>query len=238
MVAAAGGLLWVFGGKSYTDCSPDSHCSQVHSWDPVRGLWTAAPDMPAQHAAGAAVAVDHRIFLLGGGEGGLPATARVDVFDTRSMTWSRGPDLPAPRAFFAAVADGPILYVLGGIEGAGKAVDTAFALDTGTGTWRTLALLPAARIDPVGGVCGDGIYLMGADLATRSLSTQTWRYDPRLDLWDAARTPAPMEREAAAKGAVAFDGRIHLAGGFDLGTRGAPAGVATFTCGVLPAPPS
>src|SRR5699024_7408110 len=97
---------------------------------------------PVQETA--AVALDGKIYVLGGFNAGIAIVADVRVFDVTSCTWSAGPPLPRPvHHANAAVVDGTI-YVLGAMAEGFTAIPDVWAWNPATdATWLPRASMPA-----------------------------------------------------------------------------------------------
>lgn len=92
--------------------------ASVERYDPSTNTWMERAPMPRpRQQAGAALAADGRIYVVGGTYSymsPLPVDD-VDIYDPRTDRWSRGPSLRHPRRSHAVVAtaDGRI-YAIGG----------------------------------------------------------------------------------------------------------------------------
>lgn len=175
--------------------------------------WATAPAMiggPTQETA--VVALDGKVYVLGGFDASFSVIASVQVFDTASCSWSQGPALPAAMHHAnAAVHDGAI-YVLGSLRGisfdpSGEVYAWRPGVDAG---WSPRAPLPAGteRGAAVAGAIGDAIYVAGG-LRGGAVTTVSI-YDTAGDAWTTG--PAlPVARDHAC-GAV-LDGALYVAGG-------------------------
>lgn len=74
-VAVLGSHLHAFGGEELETEGPDGVIAQAWRYSPATDRWEALPDMPTPRHGLAAVAIDNRILLIGGGA--LPATGRT-----------------------------------------------------------------------------------------------------------------------------------------------------------------
>ncbi|WP_295514355.1 kelch repeat-containing protein [uncultured Pseudomonas sp.] len=73
--AVAGGQLYAFGGERLEAKGPEGVIAHSWRYDPALDHWEALPHLPTPRHGLAAVALDDRILLIGGGA--LPATGRT-----------------------------------------------------------------------------------------------------------------------------------------------------------------
>lgn len=128
--------------------------------DPVPPpTWVAAAPLPNARNHVAAVALDGKIYVIGGQhsqEAAQDAQAQVDCYDPATDTWTRVADLPAPRSHVNSstfVMDGKII-VLGGENGYNLPQSTIYSYDPALNTWSLIGLLPANRSTSVAGAIG------------------------------------------------------------------------------------
>ena len=156
MAATLDGVLYVAGGNDGRRPS-----DQVARLDGDR--WRRLAPLPQGRQAGGLVALDGRLYLVGGVvEGGLASDTQV--YDRTADRWAPAPGLPTPREHLGAAAARGRVYVVGGRTGGigsnlgaaggqvaavgGEAAATfpeAEALDTRSGRWRSLPPLPTPR---------------------------------------------------------------------------------------------
>jgi N-acetylneuraminic acid mutarotase len=166
--------------------------------------------MPAPRRAHAAVALDGKLYVVGGVVEGQTLRAPTWAYDPATGEWHRDlADIPTYREHLAAVvADGAILAIGG--RGT-QSVDAVERYDPATNTWTGLAPIPAARGGLAAAVVGDQVHVFGGegvdppkifrDHDVLDLATGTWT------------TGLPMERGRHGLGIGAIDGRIYLVGG-------------------------
>jgi Kelch motif/Galactose oxidase, central domain len=138
MAASLDGVLYIAGGNDGDDPS-----AQVARLDGDR--WRTLAPLPQGRSAGGLVALDGRLYLVGGVvEGGLAGDTQV--YDPAADRWSPAPGLPTPREHLGAAAAGGRVYVVGGrVGGLGGNLAAAEALDPASGRWSAVAELPTAR---------------------------------------------------------------------------------------------
>ena len=138
MAATLDGVLYVAGGNDGRRPS-----DQVARLDGDR--WRRLAPLPQGRQAGGLVALDGRLYLVGGVvEGGLASDTQV--YDRTADRWAPAPGLPTPREHLGAAAARGRVYVVGGRTGGiGSNLGAAEAFDPGSGRWTTVADLPTAR---------------------------------------------------------------------------------------------
>src|SRR5829696_6780997 len=138
MAATLDGVLYVAGGNDGTRPS-----TQLARLDGDR--WRTLAPLPQGRSAGGLVALDGRLYLVGGvTQGGLAADTQV--YDPAADRWSPAPGLPTPREHLGAAAAGGRVYVVGGRTGGiGSNLTAAEAFDPASGRWARVADLPTAR---------------------------------------------------------------------------------------------
>jgi N-acetylneuraminic acid mutarotase len=186
--------------------------------------WTSAPAIlggPVQETA--VVAVDGRVYVIGGFDGNIGVVDAVRVFDTRDCTWSDGPALPAMvHHANAAVVDGTI-YVLGAMQGVTFArTGVVWRYNPATDTqWTARTSMPTGteRGSAVTAAIGNVIYVAGG-LAQGAVATVS-AYDTVNDAWDTTLPALPQPRDHGCGGVVG--GRLYVMGG-RTGTPDNPSG--------------
>ncbi|TDD11981.1 Kelch repeat-containing protein [Nonomuraea diastatica] len=114
-------------------------------------------------------ALGHRVYVIGGivpnPAGGVAATGRTEVYDTRRDTWSEAAPLPVVMNHPNVATVGGRIYVLGGLSGGAswQALRDGFVYDPRTDRWTPLPPMPAGmeRGSAAMGVRGTKIYLAG-----------------------------------------------------------------------------
>jgi N-acetylneuraminic acid mutarotase len=175
--------------------------------------WSPAPAVrggPIQETA--AVAVDGRLYVIGGITGGGGFARAVRIFDTATQTWSDGPDLPvALHHVQAAAVDGRI-FVLGGLSGAGfTAVGQVWSWHPASEAgWSERRPMPAGT-ERGAGVTGviDGDIVIAGGYRSGAVADVSI-YDPGEDQWRAG-PDLPAVRDHACGGVIGDV--LYVAGG-------------------------
>src|SRR5918992_3187579 len=138
MAATLEGVLHVAGGNDGD--GPSTQVARLEG-----DGWRRLAPLPQGRSAGGLVALDGRLYLVGGVvDGGLAADTQV--YDPAADRWSPAPGLPTPREHLGAAASGGRVYVVGGrVGGIGRNLATAEGFDPASGRRAGLAELPTAR---------------------------------------------------------------------------------------------
>lgn len=194
--------------------------------------WSTAPSVKGGAIQETAVvALDGKIYVLGGFDASIAVVSAVRIFDTASCSWSDGPPLPkAVHHANAAVADDTI-YVLGAIQGTSfTALGDVWAWKPSSETaWSTKAVMPAGseRGAAVAGTIAGKIYVAGGlrGSAQPTLSA----YDVASNTWDTALPPLSGSVDHACGGVVG--GKLYVIGGRSASITPASQAVFEYTPG-------
>ena len=123
--------------------SPAATTATAPAPGPPGGAALALAPLPQGRSAGGLVALDGRLYLVGGVvDGGLAGA----IIPTRRRPLELRPGCRLPREHLGAAASGGTVYVVGGRTGGiGNNLAAAEAFDPGTGRWSAVAELPTAR---------------------------------------------------------------------------------------------
>jgi Kelch motif/Galactose oxidase, central domain len=203
MAATLDGVLYIAGGND-----GDGPSAQVARLDGDR--WRTLAPLPEGRSAGGLVALDGRLYLVGGVvDGGLAGDTQV--YDPGADGWSPAPGLPTPREHLGAAATGGRVYVVGGrVGGLGGNLAAAEAFDPASGRWSAVADLPTAR----GGLAatataGGQVVAVGGEAAATFPEAEA--LDVASDRW---RSLPPLPTPRHGLGVVAVGDTVYvLAGG-------------------------
>lgn len=182
--------------------------------DPAGETWTPLPALPEARAAGGAVALDGKVYLVGGaGTEGYLAT--VHVYDPATGTYAEAAPLPTPRDHLNVMAHGGKVYALAGrsnANGSWDDLEASESYDPTTGAWTQLPPAPLGRGGQNGAPWRGLLPLFGGERAEGDFTVydDAHAYDVARGAWiDLPRLPAPRHGMAAAT----WDDRIYLMGG-------------------------
>ncbi|HLH23576.1 MAG TPA: kelch repeat-containing protein [Chloroflexota bacterium] len=217
--AAVGDRLYVVGGF-YGTFAQREPAQAVWAYDPATDQWARRASLPTARGAPAAVALDGRLYAIGGERrmpGGGPddyeSVADVAAYDPAADRWETLPPLHHPRNHLAAaVIDGRI-YAVGGRDGTSLLLTDLEEYDPATGDWRERAAMPTGRSGHAAAALAGRLYVFGGEGNTanpRGVFAEVEAYDPATDSWTLVDTmPTPRH----GLGAVAVGDRIYLPGG-------------------------
>ena len=212
--ASLDGRIYVIGGGDVTaGVIPAPPTTTVEVYDPATDSWTLATPMLRAVTNHAAVALNGKIYVIGGQEEFLPMSDAVQEYDPVTQQWTLRNSMPTAReAIGAAVLDGRIV-VVGGSSG-GMDVATVEAYDPAADSWSSLASLSEPRRDLAAGVVAGELFALGGYSGTFVLDAGYRRlvevYDPVGNAWAVAED-MPIPRADFASGLVGT--QLIVAGG-------------------------
>ena len=197
--------LFLMGGFAAVSNVPTD---ELHIYDLQTHEWKPGSPLPAPRGGHAAVVLDGKIHLLGGGNS-QSTIADHSQYDPATDAWTELAPLPRAEGSPAAVAVAGKIYVIGGRSGSSDFGDV-YIYDPSTDTWST-----GPAIEPRGTAgavfyCG-GIYLFGGESqAKRQNLASVLRLDLERDVWESV-TEMPEPRKFAR--AVLLMDSIYIVGG-------------------------
>ena len=174
--------------------------------------WSSRAPMITPRTGPASGAIDGKLIVATGLDGGGNRTASVEMYDPITNSWSVR--APIPIALYAAASGvlGGRLYVAGGSPWANIANLQIY--DPITNAWSSGPSLPSASSGQTGATVDEEFCVFGGMNSSNTAKTNTVVcFDPLSGAsgsW-AARTPMPTARAMAA--AVTIDGRVYVVGG-------------------------
>lgn len=178
------------------------------------GRWTARAPVgggPVQEIA--VVAVDRRVYLLGGFDDAGNVLRDVRVYDAAADLWSTAAPLPAAVHHVNAASVAGKIYVVGALRGAFQATGVVWEYDPGMDRWTERAPMPAGSERGAAAVAVlDGrIYLAGGFRGAAVAEVSV--YDPGADGWRTDLPPLPQPLDHLVGGVLG--GAFHVTGGRD-----------------------
>ena len=203
--AVVGDNLYVIGGFNGVSNVPTD---EVHVYDIATGAWSRAAPLPAPRGGHAAVVLDGRIHVFGGGNS-QATIADHSMYDPATNAWTERAPLEFARGSPAGVVFDGRIYSIGGRSGPSDFGDID-TYDARTNSWTR-----AGTIDPIGtagAVTYNGtIYLFGGESQARRESVRTvLRFNGDTRTWQ-EDTPMPTGRNYAR--AAVFGDYVYLIGG-------------------------
>jgi RNA polymerase sigma factor (sigma-70 family) len=121
--------IYIFGGDSTNGADWGPPLPVVEEYNPATDTWTRKSDLPTPRLALSTVAVDGKIYVIGGFKGPT-VYPFIEIYDPSNNTWSKGEDMQVPICqAFGCAFDGKI-YIIGGFDGV-KALSIVQEYDTG-----------------------------------------------------------------------------------------------------------
>ena len=204
------GRVYVGGGTS----------NRVFFYEPGTDEWTEVASSTFVHGGTPVAAViDGRIFVAGGGGGGM-AGNELEVYDPANNRWSTLAPMACARNHMGGGLIGGKLYVAGGRPGNQTCVEE---YDPALNVWAMKATMPTGRSGVAGAVVGDCLYVFGGEgnsADPNGIFHEVEAYDPALDEWFSL---PPMQTGRHGIYGAVLDNVIYLPGGATMagfGTTG------------------
>jgi N-acetylneuraminic acid mutarotase len=177
-----------------------------------QGNWSTKAPLLTQHLDAGVVALDGKMYLLGGEAIGNPATPSNQQYDPATDRWRDLASMPRGISHAGVAAFNGKIYVIGGFTAIVHAValNQVLEYDIATDSWRQLSPLSSPRGSIGVAVVGGKVHAIGG----RGLNNVTVAthevYDPVSGEWSQA---APLLTARDHIGVIVVDGRIHVLGG-------------------------
>ncbi|MBI2890729.1 MAG: fibronectin type III domain-containing protein [Nitrospirae bacterium] len=180
----------------------------------VSNSWATKAAMPTGIYGLAAVAVNGRIYLIGGGAAGGVQLATNEEYDPVADAWATKAPMPtARRALGATLANGRI-YAIGGMGTGSTLLATNEEYDPVANTWSTKAAMPTGRFALAVTSANGKVYAIGGSVNGGPFSSTNEEYDPVANSWV---TKAPRPTASYNLVAAAANGKIYAIGGYIQG---------------------
>ncbi|MGO8911500.1 MAG: Kelch repeat-containing protein [Bradyrhizobium sp.] len=190
-----------------------------------QGSWTAVSTMPSGTGDSAVVALDGKIYVIGGstfrphilptssdmGSGTWASTVNYE-YDPKTDIWRERAPLPIGLSHIGAVALDGKLYAFGGFTNLihANGQNVALAYDPATDKWQELAPMSTALGGVSVAVVDGKIHAFGGRPHDPLPVDFHEVYDPATNQWS---KKAPMPRARDHFGIAVIDGKIHIVGG-------------------------
>jgi N-acetylneuraminic acid mutarotase len=205
VAAALDRKVYVIGGFSGTSNRP---LATVWVLDLASRKWAAAAPLPAPRGGAAAVVLDGRIHVLGGGND-VSTIADHSVYDPATNSWSEAAPLPRPEGSVAAVVVGDSILAIGGRSGFDDYGDT-FVYDPQSDSWSPGPRIPA-RGTAGAAVFHGSVYVLGGESQRRgAVLADVYRLAPGATKW---RRVGRLRKARNYARSVVYRGKIFVVGG-------------------------
>lgn len=225
-VAVVGSALFVVGGHRGVGPTLRTDVGVIGA-DGMIGEWSKGPDLLHKRFHGAAVAVGHRVYMVGGltdtGKDSTPSVEALDADAGAAGAWQEMSALPGKRSHHGLASTGEALYLTGGLSGdpAGlyKSYDDVLRApieaDGTLGEWATVGQLPVFLSIHTSFVFAGQLYLLGGLTEQGDDIANVWRApiesDGGLGAWE--ELPALPKARAHGHQAPVVDGFVFAPGG-------------------------
>jgi len=166
--------------------------------------WTTLTPMQVERTGLGVVAVDGKIYAIGGRDFGKVDT--VEEYDPQLNNWTYRTPIPEPMSLFAITVHHGKIYCFSSETGATYAYTPLYD------TWENKTSLPNPRSGIKANTVNDKIYVQGGKIHSMDV------YDPITDIWT-TKTPMPVNAYPYygwSCATVVLDGRIHVFGALPL----------------------
>lgn len=205
MAASDGRRVYVVGG--YLARNALTHATRrVFALRSGDRLWTELPRMPVSRAAGGAVVVGGRLYVVGGTYGVTPKLARRSFsLNIATGRWTAFPGVPQSREHLGAAALDGRVYVLGG-RTASERFRRADAWDLRLRRWVRIPDMPTARGGTAATARAGTVVSIGGE-SSAGTNREVESLDPATGRW---RQIAPLPEGRHGLGAAAVDRRLYV----------------------------
>jgi len=160
----------------------------TYEYTPASNTWVIKKAMPTPRSNFGIVAVDNKIFTIGGLTGDSTATGVNEVYDPTKDTWETKLSMPTSRWLLEANVVKNKIYLIGGIGGR----NVTEVYDPTTDSWSTKAAPPTPIDDYASAVFDGKIYVIGGHEGGGVYTNKVQVYDPENDSWIYGQ-PAPKK---------------------------------------------
>jgi N-acetylneuraminic acid mutarotase len=237
-VVTSGQSIWVIGGL--VGANPGPSTSHVWKYDIPSNTWSAAPSLPIDRGAGAAVVLGTDIHFFGGASRAAGTNPLIDQADHFALSlnggtsWTTLASIPNGRNHLAGAVLAGKIYAIGGQHGLNEASGQQSEVDVydaATNSWSQSASLPAGRghINSSTFVSENRIFVLGGSVQGGSNgfpSADALAYDPQTNTW--SKLPSlPGARKSPI--ADIFNGKIVITTGNSNAGGGVTATANTWS---------
>lgn len=180
------------------------------------GRWANHAPVPTSRAGLAVVALNQKLFAIGGVKDNNTATRFVEIYDLVTKKWTEGANKPTAAANIAGAILDDKIYIPGGCTHAGEAIASLEIYDPQADKWTEGSSLPDARCAYGLATFEDKLYLFGG-WDGQDFSDSILSFSPEEKQWETLphRLPQPM----GYMGATTLNDRIYIVGGYNGGNE-------------------
>lgn len=204
-VTSDGRYVYVIGGDGFK-ITP---YNLAYRYDSQKDVWKRLPDMPTKRGALGLIALDGKIYAIGGAAYDTEFNT-LEVYDIKTKKWEKKTSMPTPREHLAIAAAGGKIYVLGGFTtDRFHSLKTVEVYNPKTDTWEKGKSLPLSLSGFSAVGMNNKIFIFGGQQGV-PVSGEVQEYDIRKDTWH-RKSDLSFPRYAIVS--VAVGNKIHLLGG-------------------------
>ena len=169
--------------------------SQIQS-NNSNGTWSKKASIPTQRFEAGVIALNGKIYVLGGEAFGKPASGLNQEYDPATNRWRDLAPIPYETSHIGVAGFNGKIYAIGGFTGVPEtgALDLAFEYDLAKNTWRKLPPLSSPRGSMGVAVMDGKIHVIGGRGLDRVTVGTHEIYDPGTGKWTNA-APLPTARD-------------------------------------------
>lgn len=213
-MAAAAGKVYVMGGVingpggAHPNGAEWTGSTNAFAYDIAGDKWTAIKPLPHSTAAAGVVAVDGKVYVIGGIDADGMVLDLVQCYDPATDTWSAKTAMPTKREHIGAAVLDSLIYVASGRVGNTSMVKLE-AYSPKADKWTTLKEMPTQRSD-IGFAAAKGkLYAMGGEKP--GIFDVNEEFDPVANSW---KTALKMTATRKAVSVANFEDTLFVFGGF------------------------
>jgi N-acetylneuraminic acid mutarotase len=185
--------------------------------------WTTRATSPIPRSEALGLAADGKLYVFGGFNVSLQATARSDVYEPTSNSWRRISDMPEALTHTPLVRDGDTIWFIGGFLGdhPGPSINRVWVYSISGDSWRAGPPLPAPVGAGTAAIVGRTLHAIGGtNRQNGQYSDVTSHYALDLDNPSAGwRSLAALPVARNHLGGIALNGKIYVIGGQSNGAE-------------------
>jgi N-acetylneuraminic acid mutarotase len=187
-------------------------------------FWTNGAEMPTNRSSTSGVALDGKIYIIGGGDvlnskfpiiGNLGMTDIVEVYYPEMNKWNTTAALPQPLDHVASAAYNDKLYAVGGFDRDRNPTDKIYIYDPHDDEWKEGSNMPTARSASAAEFIDGILYVIGGMKGREGAENEeplrtNEAYNPETNTW-IKKSPMPTPRHHLESAVV--DGKLFAIGG-------------------------
>ena len=174
---------------------------------PQNASWTQLAGMAGPRFAHGCVALDGKLYAVGGRGANAQELDTAEVYDPQTDGWQPLAKMSTARFALGLAAVGGKIYAIGGHDG-DSTLESVEAYDPQLGAWALVASMSVKRCGHASVVLDGKIYAMGG--FDGGCLDVVEAYDPQADSWQRV---ASMPQRLSEHAAAAMGGKIYVTGG-------------------------